>query len=301
MMMESAVAETASSEPVSDAMATLAEDYQRDGYIWPLDLLSVDEAKALRDDLEAAEAELAGDAEKSALLQSYPDRLLPSFHQLTRHPTLIAAAEAILGPDIIVYAAQLFTKEAKTPHIVSWHQDLTYWGLSDLDEITCWVALSPATSDSGCMRFVPGTHREQIVAHVDTFNDYNLLTRGQEIAVKVDESDAVTAELKPGQTSIHHGHLFHASGPNSTADRRIGFAIRYITPTMAQETGERTLVTLVKGEDRHNHFKLANAPEGRLSEADFERCRVDAKLRRRILYAGADSSKGKRYQDVGSE
>jgi len=298
---DSAVAVTANSQSVSDAMARQVADYQRDGFIWPLDVLSVDEAKALRNDLEAAEAELAGNAEKSALLQSYPDRLLPSFHQLTRHPTLIAAAEAILGPDIIVYAAQLFTKEANTPHIVSWHQDLTYWGLSDLDEITCWVALSPATSQSGCMRFVPGTHRERIVPHVDTFSDYNLLTRGQEIAVEVDEADAVTAELKPGQASIHHGHLFHASGPNSAADRRIGFAIRYITPAIRQESGERTLVTLVKGEDRYSHFKLAGAPPGRLSEADFARCRADAKLRRRILYAGADSSKGKRYQDVGSE
>lgn len=266
----------------------MAETYDRDGFVCPIDVLSSASTLALRADLEAAEAELAGDPEKLKLLRSYPDRLLPSFDELIRHETLISAATAALGPDLMVWSAGLFIKEARSPKIVSWHQDLTYWGLDDAQETTLWFALSPASQDSGCMRFVPGSHKQRIVPHVDTFADDNLLSRGQEIAVDVNEADAVAAALRPGQASMHHGHLFHASGPNSTDDRRIGAAIRYIVPEMKQKSGGRPLVALVKGEDRFNHFTIAGSPKGRLSESDFEMCRKDAKLRNKLLFEGVE-------------
>jgi len=224
----------------------IAAVYERDGFVVPIDVISAAEAQAVRDDLEAAEAEFADDPEKFALLHGYPDRLLPSFDALTRHPKLIAAASAVLGPDLMVWSASTFIKEANTDKIVSWHQDLTYWGLDDAEETTCWVALSTASNEAGCMRFVPGSHKTKIVPHNDTYSEDNLLTRGQEIAVEVDEKDAVIAALEAGQASMHHGHLFHASGPNTTADRRIGAA--------------------------------------RLTEEDFALCRADKAIKDRVLY-----------------
>ncbi len=274
--------------PTTDDLAQLATRYVRDGFAGPLDVLSEEEAADLRDDLETAEAALAADTEAAGLLHPYANRLLPSFHDLTRHPTILAAASAVLGSDLIVWGAHVFAKEAQSPHMVSWHQDLTYWGFADADELTCWVALSPATAESGCMRFVPGTHRKEIVPHNDTFRADNLLTRGQEIAVTVDEADAVAVALQPGQASIHHGRLFHASGPNTSNDRRIGVAIRYITPMMRQQSGVRPLVSLVQGVDRYGHFTLADPPRGRLDADDIARCQADAALRSRVLYAGTD-------------
>jgi len=168
--------------------------------------------------------------------------------------------------------------------------------LDDVEEVTAWVALSPASIESGCMRFVPGSHKKQLVPHVDTFADDNLLSRGQEIAVDVDDADGVDVTLKTGQASLHHGHLFHSSGPNTTSDRRIGAAIRYIKPSMGQRSGDKTLVTLVAGEDRFGHFKAVGSPNGRLSDEDFEHCRLDALIKRRVLYEGADpAQQGKRY------
>lgn len=277
------------------ARADIATAYARDGFVFPLDVLDPQATAALRADLEAAEAELADDPERLSLLRTYTDRLLPSFDQLIRNETLTSAAAAVLGPDLLVWSAQMFTKEARSPKIVSWHQDLTYWGLDDAEETTCWVALSPATQASGCMKFVAGSHKQQIVAHIDTYDENNLLSRGQEIAVDVDEADAVAVELQPGQASLHHGHLFHASGPNTTDDRRMGLAIRYIKPSMKQQSGDRPLAALAAGEDRFGHFTIAGPPEGRLHEADFDRCRRDAGIKRRVLYAGGDASRGKRY------
>ena len=279
----------------SNEPADMSENYARDGFVFPVDVVDGDEARALRADLEAGEAELADDPERLALLRSYPDRVLPAFDALIRNDKVLAAASAVLGPDLMVWSASLFTKEARSPKIVSWHQDLTYWGLDDAEETTCWVALSPATLASGCMKFVPGSHREQIVPHVDTFDANNLLSRGQEIAVEVNEEDGVAVELQPGQASIHHGHLFHASGPNTTNDRRIGVAIRFIKPSMKQRSGDRSLVALVSGEDRYGHFTIAEPPQARLSETDFDLCRRDAEIKRRVLYEGADANRGKRY------
>lgn len=273
----------------------LVASYAEDGFAFPLWVISRQEAQSLREDLEAAEEELADCPDRLALLRSYPDRLLPSFDRLVRNANLIQAAAQILGSDLMVWSAGLFIKEPHSQKIVSWHQDLTYWGLDDAEETTCWVALSPATEESGCMMFVPGSHRRRLVPHIDTFADNNLLTRGQEIAVDVDDSEGVAVELEPGQASMHHGHLFHASGPNTTSDRRIGAAIRYIKPSMKQISGDKSLVALVAGEDTHGHFKIAGPPRGRLAAEDFELCRLDAQIKRRVLYDGVDGSQGKRY------
>ena len=80
------------------------------------------------------------------------------------------------------------------------------------------------------MKFVPGSHKEKLVRHVDTFNDNNLLSRGEEIAVDVDEENVVLVELMTRQASMYHGHLFHASGSNKKNDRRIGYAFVILNP-----------------------------------------------------------------------
>lgn len=277
------------------ALDSNAEIYARDGFVFPIDVAEEEEAKAVRADLERAEAECADDPEKLSLVRSYPSNLIPSFDRLIRNRNLIEAVKPILGPDLMVWSSGLFIKEANTTKVVSWHQDLTYWGLDDVEEVTAWVALSPSNLESGCMRFVPGSHKKSLVAHKDTFDENNLLTRGQEIAVEVDDSDGADVILKTGQASLHHGHLFHASGPNKTNDRRIGAAIRYIKPSMKQRTGDKSLVTLVSGEDKFGNFTVAGEPKGWLAEDDFDACRRDSEIKRRVLYEGAETAEGQRY------
>ena len=273
---------------MTTSTSEIAHIYERDGFFFPVDVLSEAEAQAIRDDFEAAEAELADRPGELAILRGSPAHVLPSFAELIRHPRLVEAVSEVLGPDLLVWGSGLFIKEPRTPDYVSWHQDLTYWGLDQQLEVTAWVALSPATIESGCMRFVAGTHKEPIVSHFDTHSEQNLLTRGQEIEVEVDEADAVDVVLKPGQVSLHHGHLFHASNPNGSDDRRIGAALRYITPSMAQRSGVKPLVAHVSGDDRHHHFTHAPLPNGRLHEDDFERCRQNGQIMREVLFEGAE-------------
>ena len=277
------------------AVESPAETYARDGFVFPIEVMDNCEASSIQNDLEKAETELAHDPEKLGLVRAYPDRLLPSFDRLVRHSNLIAAVSPLLGPDLMVWSSGLFIKEANSSKVVTWHQDLNYWGLDEINEVTAWVALSPSNVASGCMRFVPGSHQQSLVPHIDTFDENNLLSRGQEIAVDVDDADAVNVVLEPGQASLHHGHLFHASGPNTTDHRRVGAAIRFISTSMRQETGDRSLVTLVSGEDAYGHFTVTGPPRGWLIEEDFELCRRDAAIKRRILYVGAEKNTGGRY------
>ena len=122
------------------------------------------------------------------------------------------------------------------------------------------MALSPITEANGCMRFVPGSHRRAIETHRDTFAEGNQLTRGQVLAVDIDESQAVPVTLAPGELSLHHGHLFHASGPNTTDAWRIGITMIYLAPGMRQVVANKDYARLVRGEDEHGHFECLPRP-----------------------------------------
>jgi ectoine hydroxylase-related dioxygenase (phytanoyl-CoA dioxygenase family) len=193
--------------------------YRDRGYHFPVDVLSADEVADFRRKLEEYEAASGGPIKGEMRHRSHV--LFTWINQMVRHPRILDAVEDLLGPNILCWNTSFFIKEAHDPGFVSWHQDATYWGLSSSDVATAWIAFSPANKISGCMKFIDGTHRQQ-VAHADTFDQNNLLTRGQEIAVEVDEARAVHVELKPGQASLHHVLLFHGSEPNQSNDRRIG-------------------------------------------------------------------------------
>lgn len=106
--------------------SSIARRYERDGFVFAYPVVSASVAEAIRTDLEGAEAQLADRPDDLTILRSDPDRLLPSFDALIRHPRLLDAARQILGPDLMVWSSGLFIKEANTPSYVTWHQDLTY-------------------------------------------------------------------------------------------------------------------------------------------------------------------------------
>ena len=151
--------------------------------------------------------------------------------------------------------------------------------------ITAWVAFADAPVESGAMKFWPGSHLRNQLEHRDTFDKDNLLSRGQEIAVDVPEGEGVDVALKAGEMSLHHVLLAHASGPNTTGDRRIGLAIRYIPPHVRQ-LKVRDSAMLVRGRDTHGHFDLEPAPKADLDEAALAAHRDAVDRNVKALYAG---------------
>ncbi len=232
--------------------------YEENGFLSPLDVIAADEAHGLRQIIESVERdphlnELPRPA--SQYLRTGAQFVLPEVCGIAGHPGLLDKVKALLGPDLLLYSADVFTKEAGSEDYVSWHQDLTYWGLGETnDEITAWVALSEASIESGCMRFIPGSHKKSLLEHEDGFGGNNLLSRGQTVKAEIDEATAVYAPLQPGQFSFHHGHLFHASSPNRSSDRRVGLALRFVTPTVRQSIASRDYAILLAGIDNTQNW-----------------------------------------------
>ena len=261
------------------------QDFRRDGYYFPLPALSASEVAHCRERLEAHEAEIGEPLQgnfrhKAHLLFTWVDALV-------HHPKILDPVETILGPNLLCWTTNFFIKEANSPGFVSWHQDAFYWGLSKDDVVTAWVALSPANLESGCMKFVPGSQTQDHLQHVDTFHKDNLLSRGQEIAVKIDTERTVDCILNPGEMSLHHVKVVHGSEPNRSNDRRIGLAIRYI-PTDVKQLKVRDSATLVRGVDNDGNFDHEPRPKRDLDDAALA-AHADAVGRQvKSLYSGTD-------------
>ena len=265
--------------------AAAIAQYARDGYYSPIPVLSASEAAAYRGELERVEQDLGGPLR--GVYRIKPHLLFTWLADLVRHPGVLDAVEDVLGPDVLCWNASFFTKEPRSPGYVSWHQDATYWGLSEPDVVTAWVAFTDSVPANGNMRVMPGSHRAP-VAHVDTFHPDNLLSRGQEITVAVDEARAADIVLRAGEMSLHHVLIVHGSGANPSDDRRIGFAIRYIPTRVRQTAGPRDSATLVRGTDRFGHFDPEPRPEADLDPAMLAVHAEISDRQAKILYRGTD-------------
>ena len=251
--------------PAGTALSAAQTDqYWDDGYLFPIRAMSEDEAAALRAELEALEAEWLDnglDLPLNTYKRINAQIVMPIAHQIGMHKGVLEIVKGVLGPDIMLYSVEFLIKEPRTKAVVTMHQDLTYWGMGEIDGLTtAWLALSPATTESGCMDFVRGSHKNPILPHEDSFDADNLLSRGQEIVVDVDEADKVAVQLRPGEISLHHGLTIHGSGPNTSSDRRIGAVIRYMRPDVRKEGGERDSGNLACGIDHHDLFDASPVP-----------------------------------------
>jgi non-heme Fe2+,alpha-ketoglutarate-dependent halogenase len=244
--------------------------YRRDGYLSPLTALSASGAAQYRAKLEGFEESLGGRVTSDTIDGKYRYRLHTLFtwaHELVTLPRVLDVIESLIGPDILVYTTTFFIKEPHTEAITSWHQDATYFGLRPYEHVSAWIALSPVTPESGCMRFVPGSHTQGQLDHRAHSDAKILNTGGQQLTGIFDRESAVAAPLVPGEFSLHHTLNIHHSPSNHADDRRIGFAVSYI-PTRCKHLGEnrRAPAMLVRGVDTYGHFDLENLPN-----ADFDR------------------------------
>jgi phytanoyl-CoA dioxygenase PhyH len=261
------------------------DSFARDGIVFPLTVVEAGEAAGIRERLDGLAAREGGRLSRGT--NEKPHLLLPWLNELIRHPRILDAVEDLLGANLLCWASSFFWKRAGDPAYISWHQDSTYWGLSAPDVVTAWVALTPSTVESGCMRVVPGSHKVDQLPHRDTFAENNLLSRGQEVAVTVNDAEAVDVLLRPGEMSIHHVRLIHGSEPNRADHPRIGYAIRYVPTHVRQLSGERDSATLVRGIDEFGHFEHEPAPRSDFDPATVAYHAEMLKRHQRILYAGA--------------
>jgi non-haem Fe2+, alpha-ketoglutarate-dependent halogenase len=262
------------------------DSYERDGFLSPVTVMSPEEAGEFRKALEDAEAKWPEAFEGAGRNNSHLN--LKFMDELVHDSRNVDAVEDLIGPNLLAYGTVLFIKEPNTPGFVSWHQDATYMGLTPYTEATTvWLALSESNPETGCMRMVPGSHKDGIRSHVDTFAETNILTRGQDIQ-NVDESGIIDLELVPGQMSFHHMAVIHGSQPNLSNKRRIGFVIQcYMKPEMTQKV-KPVYAQHVRGEDPYGNFLTTPRASGNMIPEDVARRDHCNDLWSDILYHGAE-------------
>ena len=205
-------------------------------------------------------------------------------YRLAAHPKVLDAVESILGPNVLIWGSRWFPKQPGDRSYVAWHQDATYWGLDPPNLVTAWIALTESTRANGCLRVVPGTHLDPLRPQRETNDPDNALSRGQEIAVEVDESQAVDLQLQSGELSLHHVGIVHSSQANSSNKPRIGIAVRYLSPDVRQDGSERQFAILARGKDRYGHFELIDPPQSdRIGDGEVVRAEAVRRVRRNTM------------------
>lgn len=226
--------------------------YEQQGIVFPIHVLSEQEVTEFR-----------GELEKVAAAKPRIDQLhmrYPWAYQLASHPAVLDAVESLIGPDILIDGNLVFYKPPHDAGYASWHQDSVYSGWHLTPSVSAWIALTVSEPANGCMRVIPGSHKQGVLEH-DNVLDPNLLNRrGERLRMDVDESQAVDVVLKPGEMSLHHTNIVHGSNPNTSDGPRIGFIVRFVTNLSTNRDRE---VMRVRGNADCRHLRLVGPPASR--------------------------------------
>ena len=242
------------------------EHFRREGYAFPFDAIPAAEAASYVAKLDSYDAILGEEAQKQLKIKAHV--AAPWIVALARNKNILDAVESLIGPDILLFGASMFSKKARDVRFVSWHQDAAYYGLDPQEEVTCWVGLTDADIENGCMRVIPGSHLDADAVHEETYDPQNMLGRGQTIR-GIDDSKAVYMPVKSGQFSMHHERTIHGSMPNPSDRRRVGISFFYM-PTHVRSTIGRRTATLVRGTDKYGHWDPEPMPKTDLDPVCME-------------------------------
>jgi non-heme Fe2+,alpha-ketoglutarate-dependent halogenase len=200
--------------------------FERDGVVYPIRVLSPEKNSRYL----ACFSEIEDLLGRPIKRMGNPALYFLWEYRLATEPPVLDAVEAILGPDLLISGTLIFCKYPRDTAFVAWHQDTFYSNLHLTPSVSAWIALLDSTPENGCMRVVPGSHLRGTLPHQETPGSDNLLKRGEEIQVDVDEADAIDLVLKAGDMSLHHHAIIHGSRPNRSDTKRLGFIVRYVTP-----------------------------------------------------------------------
>tara|TARA_Y100000780_G_scaffold103672_1_gene94168 strand:+ start:175 stop:1002 length:828 start_codon:yes stop_codon:yes gene_type:complete len=242
------------------------KDYEDHGFVAPINVLTLEEATKIKEEIEYIEKKWPD--ELIGLGRNNVHYISPIFDQVCHNSKILDAVESIIGKDILVGGTTLFIKDTDKKGFVSWHQDAKYIGFEPHNWVTAWLAITDANKENGCMRMWSGSHKEKIKEHKDTFNENNLLTRGQTVQ-NVPLEDTTPNVLKAGQLSLHHPMIVHGSGSNKSNTRRIGFVIQSYIGTNVDQVIGKVYVQQARGKDNFKYHEHTKRPSELMSKEDI--------------------------------
>ena len=260
------------------------KQYEEQGYISPIDVLSKTEALEARKEIELIETKMPNEIHKSGRYNVH--LISPKLDSIVHNSKILDAVECIIGKNILVCSTTLFIKNPDKKEFVSYHQDAKYIGLEPHNWVTAWIALTDSNERNGCMKMWPKSHLE-IKEHNQKFNEGNLLTRGQTVE-NIPKEKVKSIELKAGQMSLHHPRIVHGSGINKSRDRRIGFVVQSYIATNVKQTLGRNSVQIARGKDHYNYHEVINRPKVLMDNFDLNLRKKENKFLNEIFYKGSE-------------
>ena len=212
---------------LSDAQV---EFYYDNGYLAGVRLLNDEQIKMLREELNDLidpshpgrylfyeyNSNESSDAAKVLFHALGAWRITRGFHDLLWHPAFLVPASQLLGDAVRFWHDQIFYKPALHGGVVAWHQDYSYWTRTQpMAHLSCWIGLDDSTRENGCVHYVPGSHRWQLLPITGLANNMDAI---QSVLSEEQKRDfrPVAIELKKGEASFHHPLMVHGSYENST-------------------------------------------------------------------------------------
>jgi ectoine hydroxylase-related dioxygenase (phytanoyl-CoA dioxygenase family) len=184
-------------------------------------------------------------------------RITPGFHDLLWNPAFTLPASQLLGGPVRFWHDQLFCKPAHDGGVVAWHQDFSYWTRTQpMAHLTCWIALDDAAVDNGCMFYVPGSHRWNLLPITGLAGDMNAI-RSVLSEDQLARFQPVAIELSKGYSAFHHPLMVHGSYENRTTRPRRAAVINVFRDGVRSDSDETVLegVPIIpKGEPMGGRF-----------------------------------------------
>jgi non-haem Fe2+, alpha-ketoglutarate-dependent halogenase len=266
------------------------EQFERDGFTGPVQVLSADEVKHYRGRLENFEQRYPEHVKK---LKSKSHLLCPWVLEIAEHPRILDVFEDLLGPNILCWSMAWRIKKPDGQTFAGWHQDTAYGGVKPLLAFGA-LALSECGSREGCLRVVPGSHKWDVLPHADTEDSKSILARGQYITTEFDKSNIVDLALRPGEMAIINNAIVHCSAPNTSSDRRIMLLVEMMA-THAYHVNFRDSALLVRGIDTHHNFESDPRPDAEFSPTAQANWKQAIDRRAKIIFAGSHLAPSEAY------
>jgi ectoine hydroxylase-related dioxygenase (phytanoyl-CoA dioxygenase family) len=256
--------------------------FNRDGFVAPVRAISEQRALYYRNKLEGFEARYPDDRIK---LDQKAHMICPWIDEMIREPGVLDATEDLIGPDILCWGTSLRAKQPDGKTFAGWHQDTAYADVKPIVVIVA-LALSPARTENGCIRGIPGSHRGPLLPHKEAFATNSLLSREQFIDAEFDQASAVDFALNPGEIALFNNAIIHSSNANFGNDRRIIFLLEMV-PTHAYQHEPRESAVLVRGTDTYANFDPDPQPKTEMGTAELAAWQRAVEIQSSVLFRGA--------------
>lgn len=170
-------------------------------------------------------------------------RITPGFHDVLWNPRFVVPASQLLGTRAVrFWHDQLFCKPAHHGGVVAWHQDYSYWTRTGpMQHLTCWVALDDANSDNGCLNYIPGSHKWNLLDRTNLAGQMDGLDAFLTEEQKDQFSKKIAVEMPKGCGTFHHPLMVHGSYENRSPRSRRAFVLNVFADGTESNTDEELL------------------------------------------------------------